>query len=202
MKSGETPDFTKEMDKNNLVVVGKSPSKYIEYVNGYRGTSREGINYPVEYWDVVCHIRDVFIEYDELTETEAFIRDIDFARELRDVYNQVYPDGQREILEITFDNKASQLNGTFLGFDIVNCEKSNILWILALFNCEIVHGSEFGKTLKLISPNVVKLLNESYLFNNYEDAKMVLKLIEGICEIFRQLSPRRTYEVIGVYLVE
>lgn len=191
-------------EKINIYVVGRLPEDvFIPYVNGYRGSARQDINYPVEFWETEHKIMDINSMYEELTKYNSFLQDINFARELRDVYNDAYPNVCREIIEVTFNNEPPILNGIFLGYDISHIGKSNILGVILYFlNTTTIYDNEFSKMLNLIAHSVARLLNENQLFRTYEDAKMVLSLIEGTCEIFGNLSSWRTYEVTGIYLVE
>ena len=199
------------MIQTNIIIVGILPENwYVSIVKGYRGVDREYIKRPTEFYGTQHQILDSFEEYEELISIDGFLHDIDFARELRDIYNQVYPNICREILEITFNNEQSKLNGIFIGFDISSVDYSRILRVILVSLNKASnddantteHNRDFYKILSVISHSVAGLLNENQLFKTYEDANMVLNLIEGTFEIFEKTSPYYKFEVTGIYLVE
>ncbi len=190
----------------NLSVLGKLPEDIlIKYANGYRGVCRMYIDAPIEYFGTNNHILKAFEDYTYLTNENIYIEDICFARNLRDVYNKIYPETSREIIEIVFNNEQSELNGKFLGYDIEDRGDSNILKIILPFylkeyTCD--NFNVFQKMLILVSKNVFPLLNENQLFKTYEDASMALSLLQGVFDIFGKSKFHHIFEVAGVYLVE
>lgn len=189
----------------DIIVIGKFPEPdFIEFTNGYRGVNRMYINYPFEFYGTSHKILEINDKYESLTETDCFLHDINFARNLRDIYNEVYPEVEREIIEVVFNNEHSELNGVFLGFDIVDVSDSNILRVILVTTQKDSkeEAETFSKVLSLISKNMLRLLNENQLFKTFEDAAMALNLIEGSFAIFGHTSFHRNHEVVKVYLVE
>ncbi len=162
------------------------------------------IDYPAEFYETDHEILAINDEYEELTEKDMYLHDLEFARKLRDIYNKEYPSVEREIIEVVFDGGKPELNGAFLGYDITDRGDSNILQLILSFSTSSldIQLTPFQKSLRLISENLVWMLNDCQLFKTHQEAAMALNLIEGTFGIFGKTSLHHKFEVVRVYLVE
>jgi hypothetical protein len=192
-----------------IIVVGELPDResHIEIANGYRGVDRRYIDFPFEYYEQEHKIWDVYNRFEENENSRGYkehMTDIQLAREIRDVYNEAYPDIRREILEIVFDDGEPKLVGTFIGYDIADACNSNILNVILWFANKEGEETldEFLKMLMLISKNFITLLNEYQLFSTHQEAVLTLNLIEGTFRIFGKTSLHHHFEVVKLYVVD
>lgn len=188
----------------NILVIGKFPhDEFAKIGDRYKGVDRMCIDYPVEFHNTNHEILRLNDEYEKLTEKDCYIHDINFAKKLCNVYNQVYPKTEREIIEVVFGENHSALNGEFLGYDIIDCSESNILRIILSYSI-INHlpSNPFRQELLDLAKQKVLKLNKNKLFDTFEDAALALSEIEGCFQKHNETSKFHKYEVAGIYAIQ
>lgn len=196
------PPLKIKMIMADLLVVGRLPEETnIAYANGYRGVERDYINFPTEFYETAPDIMELYKIYDEYTDKEVYIHNMDFATTLKDIYNKYYPNKNREVIEVVSIGQKPEWGSEFLGYDIVDRAQSNIMGIILPWgkSARPAEAEKFRLLLWAISTSVINNLNKNELFDNVDIAQIALSMIDEISFLFKK-PKNHHFSLKSIYL--
>jgi hypothetical protein len=164
--------------------------KLLQKVNSsgfhYRGLERDTLGYVAEV-ETHTDVEDIFYKYLSQAGAYGFLQDLNFARNLIEIYNTLTPNQNFEIVTITDkDSNLVNENIIFLGFDVVCVYRISL--VLQLTDLDTISPRlsdddliwQLQPLLKLIRLYFLPRLNDNGLFEQEDIAEFYLEVMMSI----------------------